>query len=135
MEQSILKSTKQMLGLANDYTVFDLDILTHINSAFATLNQLGVGPEEGFMIEDATPTWDSLIGTDPRLQSVKSYVLLYVRLIFDTATLTSYQIQAFEKQLEQLAWRLNVQMENTIWTNPFATDGLTPGLILDGGEP
>ena len=54
MEQSILKSTKKILGIAEDYTVFDLDIITHINSAFSTLTQLGVGPVEGFIIEDDT---------------------------------------------------------------------------------
>lgn len=133
MEQSILKSTKAMLGLAADYTVFDLEIIMHINSALATLNQLGVGPEEGFMIEDATPVWDSLIGTEPRLQSVKDYVFLSVRLIFDPPQ-TAHAVEAFNKQLEQFAWRINVFMEQTIWVNPLTTDHLTPGLILDGGS-
>jgi hypothetical protein len=134
VEQSILTSTKKMLGIDASYTVFDLDILTHINSAFATLNQLGIGPESGFMITDATSTWDSVIGTEPRLQSVKTYVWLKVRNSFDPPS-TSYQIQAFEKQIQELEWRLNVFMEGTIWVDPNFGDSLTPDLILDGGAP
>lgn len=134
MEQSILTSTKKLLGLDASYTAFDLDILMHINSALATLNQLGVGPEEGLTIEDATPTWASLIGSDPRLNSVKNYVYLSTRLIFDPPT-TSHQEEAFRKQLDELAWRINAYKEQTIWTNPNTTNHLTPGLILDGGDP
>ena len=62
MEQSILNSTKKILGIAADYTVFDHDIITHINSAFSTLTQLGVGPAAGFMIEDESTEWDDFFG-------------------------------------------------------------------------
>ena len=70
MSKSILTSTKKILGIAEDYTAFDLDIITHINSVFTTLQQLGVGPVEGFMIEDALPTWEHFLGDDKRLNSV-----------------------------------------------------------------
>jgi type II secretory pathway component HofQ len=95
---SILTSTKKILGIEETDTSFDLDILTHINSVFSTLNQLGIGPEQGFAIEDATPTWDAFLGTDPRLNQVKSYVYLRLRLIFDPPT-SSYAITAMEKQV------------------------------------
>jgi hypothetical protein len=132
VEQSILTSTKKILGIAGDYTAFDLDILTYINSAFSTLNQLGIGPEAGFMIEDAAPTWDSFIGTDSRLNSVKNYVYLSVRLIFDPPA-TSFAIEALNQQKKELEWRLNVYRESTAWVDP--DPALPEDLVLDGGEP
>lgn len=119
MEQSILTSTKKILGIAEDYTVFDLDILTHINTAFSTLTQLGVGPPDGFMIEDATAVWTDFDPVDDHLNfnSVKSYVFLKVKMLFDPPT-TSYLISASEKQIEELEWRLNVHREETEWVDP-----------------
>lgn len=117
MENSILISTKKILGLAEDYTAFDLDIITHINTAFSTLTQLGVGPVEGFMIEDERAEWDDYLNDDNQLNSVRSYVFLRVRQLFDPPT-TSYLIDAMEKQIEQLEWRLNVHREETDWVDP-----------------
>lgn len=117
MEQSILTSTKKVLGISADYTVFDLDIITHINTAFSTLTQLGVGPAEGFMIEDAEDVWPDFIVEDFQYNSVKSYVFLKVRQLFDPPQ-TSYLIAATEKQIQELEWRLNVHREETGWVNP-----------------
>jgi hypothetical protein len=117
MEQSILISTKKILGIAEDYTVFDLDIITHINSAFSTLTQLGVGPPQGFMIEDATENWTDFIADDFQYNSVKSYVFLRVRQLFDPPT-TSYLIAAVDKQIQELEWRLNVHREEMNWVDP-----------------
>jgi hypothetical protein len=117
MEQSILTSTKKILGIPAAETAFDLDILTHINGVFSTLNQLGVGPAEGFSIEDETPTWDAFFGTDPRLNNIKQYVYLCVRLIFDPPQ-TSYLITALEEQKKELAFRINVYREETAWVDP-----------------
>jgi len=115
VEQSILKSTKKILGLPDDYTVFDLDVITHINTAFSTLTQLGVGPSTGFMIEDATPVWNDFIGADPQYNAVKSYVFLKVKSMFDPPQ-TSYLITAQNEQMRELEWRLNVRREGTAWT-------------------
>lgn len=117
MEQSILISTKKILGINADYTVFDLDIITHINSAFSTLTQLGVGPAEGFIIEDENEKWEDFIEDDLQNHAVKSYVFLKVRQLFDPPS-TSYLISAMERQIEQLEWRLNVHREETQWTDP-----------------
>jgi hypothetical protein len=114
---SILDSTKKTLNLAPDYTAFDEDIIMHINSAFSTLNQLGVGPAEGFMIEDKDPTWDTFLGSDPRLNHVKSYVFLRVKLLFDPPS-TGFHTTAIQKQIEELEWRMNVQREDTAWIDP-----------------
>lgn len=127
MEQSILTSTKKILGVAEDYTVFDLDIITHINTAFSTLTQLGVGPSAGFMIEDADAVWLDFIDDDTQYNAVKSYVFLKTKQLFDPPQ-TSYLIGAYEKQIEQLEWRLNVHREETEWV-PGEPE---PEVILEG---
>jgi hypothetical protein len=130
---SILTSTKKNLGLGADYEAFDPDIVLYINGVFSTLNQLGVGPEQGFAIEDDAATWDAFIGTDPRLNSVKTYMYLCVRLLFDPPG-TSYLIAAVEKQKQELEWRLNVYKEATNWVDPEPGDDPEDDEFLDGGS-
>lgn len=117
MDGSILNSIKGVLGIDPTYTAFDMDVLIHINSAFSTLNQLGVGPVDGFSIADNAATWDAFLGDDPRLNSVISYVYLKVRLVFDPPG-TSFLLAAFKEQIQEFEWRLNVQREATGWTDP-----------------
>lgn len=104
---SILDSTKKILGLTVDYDVFDLDVIAHINTALTTLTEIGVGPEGGFFITNQDETWEELIGTDARLNSVRSYVYLRVRLLFDPPT-SSFAIASMEKQIQEMEWRLLV---------------------------
>lgn len=113
MENSILKSTKKVVGLQEDYTAFDLDVITHINSVFSTLSQLGIGPEGGFSIEDDAPEWADLEIPDEYLAMVKTYVFLKVRMLFDPPT-TSYLIEALEKQIKEHEWRLSSFREGAI---------------------
>lgn len=110
MSESILNSTKKMLGIDADYDAFDMDVILHINSALSTLNQLGLGPEEGFMIEDETAEWGDLLEDDMRLNSVKSLIYLKVRLVFDPPS-TSFVLEAMKEQINELEWRLNVYRE------------------------
>lgn len=117
MDDSILNCTKKILGLEADYLSFDMDIVMHVNSALVTLNQIGIGPEEGFAIEDADALWKEFLGDDLRLNSVKTYVYLRVRLLFDPPT-TSYLMASMKEQLQELEWRLNVQREGVSWTDP-----------------
>lgn len=111
MSESILDSVKKSLGLSEDYDVFDFEIIMHINSVFSTLNQIGVGPSEGFMIEDADPTWNAFLGRDPRLNNAKSYVYLKVKLLFDPPS-PPFLLASYEKQIQEYEWRLMVQSEN-----------------------
>jgi hypothetical protein len=117
MEQSILTSTKKILGLAEDYTAFDLDVITHINTAFATLTQLGLGPVDGFMIEDESAVWADFIIDNNQYNGVKTYMYLRVRQLFDPPT-TSYLIAAVDTQIKELEWRLNVTREDAEWVDP-----------------
>lgn len=131
MTESILTSTKKLLGLDVSYTAFDLDILTHINSAFSTLNQLGIGPEDGYAIEDASATWDAFFGTNLKYSSIKSYVYLYVRILFDPPS-TGHHLNSAEKLKLEYEWRLNVVREETEWVNPEETVDVEEE-VLDGG--
>lgn len=110
METSILTSIKKMLGVAEDYTEFDEDIITHINSVFLNLTQLGVGPEEGFMIEDDTAVWEDFINDGIQLQAVKTYMYLKVKLLFDPP-LSSSVTESFTRMIAELEWRLNVAVD------------------------
>lgn len=134
MSVSILDSVKKVCNIEPSYTAFDADIVMHINSVFSTLNQLGVGPVNGFMIEDATPTWEDFLGTDPRLNHIKSYVYLRVRLLFDPPA-TSFTIAALVEQYKELEWRISVQREATQWVDPDPDEILDEDLVLDGGQP
>lgn len=112
---SILNSTKKILGMAPEFKAFDLDLVTHINSVFSDLEQIGVGPAGGFFIEDETTEWGDLLGSDPRLNRVKSYVYLRVRLLFDPPA-TSFAITSLEKQAEQMEFRLMVATDPVLVT-------------------
>ena len=110
METSILTSIKKLLGIAEDYTEFDEDIMTHINSVFLNLTQLGVGPEEGFMIEDNTSEWADFINDSVQLQAVKTYVYLKVKLLFDPP-LSSSVTESINRMIAELEWRLNAAVD------------------------
>ena len=111
---SILTSIKKMLGLAEDYEHFDVDIIMCINSAFSTLSQLGVGPVNGFLISDKSSKWDDFasITSISNIENAKMYVYLKTRLIFDppsNATMT----ESIKSTIAELEWRLNTQYETT----------------------
>lgn len=129
MADSILGSTKKILGFDADDTGFDLDILTHINSAFVTLEQLGIGPDGGFAIEDDAATWDDYLKGDKRLNSVRTYVYLKVRLTFDPPA-TSFHLAALKEQIEQLEWRLNVKREGESWVDPTPVSTVEPEVVI-----
>ena len=110
METSILTSIKKLLGVAEDYVEFDEDIMTHINSVFLNLTQLGVGPEGGFMIEDDTAVWEDFINDSIQLQAVKTYVYLKVKLLFDPP-LSSSVTESINRMIAELEWRLNAAVD------------------------
>lgn len=107
---SILDSVKKLLGFSPDDESFDHDIITHINSVFFTLQQLGVGPKDSFMIVDKDAKWDEFVGVEKNINAVKSYVYLKVRLLFDPPS-TSFAIASMEKVALEYEWRLNIQVD------------------------
>lgn len=109
--ESILTSVKKQLGIVEEYEHFDVDLITHINSVFMTLNQLGVGPKEGFRIEDKLATWNDFISTeDLNYEAVKSYIPLKVRLIFDPPD-RSAVMEAIKNNISEMEFRLNLAAE------------------------
>jgi hypothetical protein len=111
--ESILTSIKKMLGIAEEYTQFDEDIIIYINSVFTTLMQLGVGPSTGFYIENDTAEWTDFVPDLTKIQAVKTYVFLKVKLLFDPASIGSSTLASYERQIQELEWRLNVIAEST----------------------
>jgi hypothetical protein len=129
MEQSILKSTKKMLNIDPGDTTFDLDIITHINSEFSILTDLGVGPSDGFSIQDETAEWDDFLPAEDylpaditrlnavKLSKIKTCIYLRTRLLFDPPVQSSL-IDAIKQQLQEAEWRLSVNREETEWIDP-----------------
>lgn len=109
--ESILNSIKKLLGIAEDYDYFDSDIIMHINSVFATLTQLGVGPEDGFSIDDESEKWEDFLPEERMLHSVKSYMFMKVKLMFDPP-LSSAVIECTKEQIKELEWRLQVAVDS-----------------------
>ena len=109
---SILTSIKKMLGITETDKVFDTDIIIHINSVFMTLTQLGVGPSEGFYIEDNSAEWTEFIEDPSKLQAVKTYIFLKVKLLFDPGSVGSSTLASYERSIQELEWRLNVAAES-----------------------
>lgn len=109
--ESILISIKKLLGIAAEFTEFDADIIMHINTAMMVLNQLGIGPKEGFSIEDELATWFDLIPNYNKHQAVKTYIFLKVKLVFDPHSLSAAAITAINEQIREYEWRLNVSAE------------------------
>lgn len=111
MLTSILTTVKKLIGPEETDENFDVDIIIHINSAFRTLLDLGVGPPTGFSIQDKTKTWGDYLGTDVSLfEDVKTYIYLKVRLVFDPPA-NSFVIQSIKEQIAEYEWRLNNRAE------------------------
>lgn len=108
--KSILTSVKKMLGIAEEYEHFDPDLIMHINSVFSILTQIGVGPPEGYSIHDANDTWDDFVPNDPRLEMIKSYTFMKVKLLFDPSQSSSVTESA-NRLISELEWRIQVAAE------------------------
>lgn len=129
---SILDGTKKILGIAPSFTAFDFDILTHINTTFAVLNQLGVGPTNGFAISGSEEVWGLYSKDELFLNSVQTYVYLKVKLWFDPPS-SSYVLSAYKEQIAELEWRLNLHVE-TAPVDGGTSANSDSGVILDGGS-
>ena len=111
MDNSILNTIKAMLGPDPSYEVFDTEIIIHINTAFSTLAQLGVGPAKGFRITGPDETWDDFISDGSiDLESVKTYIYCKVKMIFDPPS-NSFVMKAMEENCKEIEWRLNVAVD------------------------
>ena len=105
MEESILKTIKQLIGCPDDFEQFDMDLTIHINSAFATLTHLGVGPKEGYRITGADNAWSEFEDDAQKLSLIKDYVYIKTRLLFDPP-ISGSLMDSLKEQLKEMEWRL-----------------------------
>lgn len=110
MNDSVLQSVKKALGVPVEDDGFDPELIIYINTALSTLTQLGVGPLGGVSITSGEDLWTSVVEGSQELEAAKSYVILKVRLLFDPPS-SSFVLDAINKQIEELGWRLNVHVE------------------------
>lgn len=111
--ESILTSIKKLLGIEEDDTNFDTEIVMHINTVLMTLRQMGVGPSEGFEIEDDTSTWQDYLGDKVvKFSAVKTYIYAKVKLAFDSASMPGPLIEAFKSMAAESEFRLNLAAES-----------------------
>ena len=108
--ESILTSIKKHLGITEEDTNFDADIIMHINTVFMILNQLGVGPEKCFTIEDDVATWSDFVPRNLNIEMIKSYMFMKVKLMFDPPA-SSTVMQSMNQAISELEWRLNTDAE------------------------
>lgn len=111
--ESILTSIKKLLGIAEEYTHFDADLIMHINSVLSILNQIGVGPSEGFSIKDKSSLWQDFISDNSKMELVKSYTYMKVKLLFDPP-LISAVIESTNRITSELEWRIQVAADPII---------------------
>lgn len=116
---SILQSIKKLLGIGPECIDFDDDIKIHINTVFAILNQLNIGPKDGFFIQDGTEQWESYI-TKVNLTMIETFIYLKVKLIFDPPSSTAV-IESMNRTIGELEFRLYVE-------------GYPINVVLEGGE-
>jgi hypothetical protein len=126
---SILTDTKAALGLAEDHTAFDTELVMFINSVLARLIQLGAGPQlTGFRITGNTETWDQFMGESAKLEMVKGYVFNRVKLYFDPPEI-GFVLTMMKEQIEKDEYLINLEVE----PEPvYPVEELEP-VILDGG--
>ena len=119
VDDNILSTTKRQCGIEPEDTSYDVELTAHINSIFFVLQQLGIGPAEGFSLIDGTENWTDFIGTD-QIAAVRTLMGMRVRMIFDPPP-TGPATQAVERLIFEMEWRLNVHMEGVRWDAALAT--------------
>lgn len=108
--ESILTSIKKLIGYDEEYTHFDQDIIIFINTTIATLRQIGIGPQEGFVIKDSSTTWSDYLGETLLLETVKTYIHLKVKLVFDPPS-SSFVLESIKEVIKECECRLNMTAE------------------------
>lgn len=108
---SILRTIRKLVGGGAEHEHFDTDLIMHINSVFMDLAQIGVGPPEGFTIEDDTSMWTDFLPDNANFEAVKSYMALRVKLLFDPPT-SSAVLESMKREIDKWEWRLSVAADS-----------------------
>ena len=120
---SILTTIKEMLGITEEYTHFDIDIIAHINTALSILSQIGVTKTKGFSIRDSWATWDSIINPGTDLEMIKTYIFMKVKLIFDPPQ-SSGAVESMKQLISEFEWRISVSVDPPSTFNSTQQGGL-----------
>lgn len=123
--KTILSDIKSMLSVEYGDS-FDKEILLFINSAVMEVYQLGCCTYQNEVTEDTT--WGDILSTDDMKMSVsfvKKYIYIRTKLSFDPPT-SGFHTTALEKELDELKYRLIVQVEGTLTESEY---------INKAGEP
>lgn len=116
ISDSILITIKKMIGLDSEFHAFDTDMIILINSCFSTLFQLGVGPQDqAFRISGDTENWSEFLDDRTNIESVKEYIYLKCKVVFDPPV-NSFVVTAFSERIKELEWRLNAE-DDPGWKN------------------
>ena len=115
VNESILRSIKKLLGVDPTMDMFDLDICMNINSALANLNQIGLGPHEGFYVNGPEEKWSEFLDVNDMhvLQNAKQYVYIWVKRVFDPPGATNH-LTALDNTIKELEWRISTGREEIV---------------------
>lgn len=114
---SILDTIKNFVGVTLDDTAFDQKLILLTNSAFSQLTQLGIGPADGFEIEDNTAVWATFLAGNLKLNNVKSCLSLMVQVVFDPPQVW-HLLNSTNALIAELVWRINTEREEETWVPP-----------------
>lgn len=108
VNESILTSVKKRLGIVEEYEVFDEHIIMDINTVFGILNQLGLG-KDYFTIQDKSSKWTDFLGDTKKLEMVKTYMYMKVRMMFDPPAGSASE--AMKNAIDELEFRIQVTVD------------------------
>lgn len=109
MDETILNDIKKYIGIDESYTVFDDVLISHINTIIFILRQMGVGPQDGFLVT-SDETWEDYIPGIAKIPAVRTYIQIRVKLLFENLS-NSALIESLNNSMNELAWRLNVEVD------------------------
>ena len=112
LQESILSTIKKLIGFEDDYTQFDIDLIIHINTAFASLAQIGSNLKEGFSITDKNNLWSEYTTNTAILEPVKMYVYLKTKMVFDPPA-SSMVIETVKQTINELEFRIQISADSS----------------------
>lgn len=112
MNESILDSTKKYIGFDESYEVFNDDVLSAINRAFATICQIN-GERNEFVVENNQTEWSDFTNNAKLLGLVREYVHKRARKSVDPPT-SSIVMNALNEDLDELEWRISIERRRPV---------------------
>lgn len=115
INDSVLNSTKKLLGIMPEEKDFDQDIIAAINASIFTLSQLGLNTKDGITVYDETTTFSDLFKDcvdSLDIEAVRQYIYIKTRIAFDPPQVNALA-EMFKEQKKELEWRLRLSAEQS----------------------